>query len=224
PGCKASVLAPTRRAFAQAVCGSLVVISDGELDAYAMRYDRYLGEREERRARALAAFRRQREEIARQEEFIRRNIAGQKTGQAKSRRKMLEKLERLQRTDDQWEAAARIALRFSAGDHYGAQEALTAQKLTARFWARKPLVTGGDLVIYRGDRIGIVGPNGSGKTTLLRALLGQIDPVSGTASRGPGLRIGYYDQTQRDLDDEHTLIEEIQSVRPDLTPDPVRNY
>ncbi|HJZ84645.1 MAG TPA: ABC-F family ATP-binding cassette domain-containing protein, partial [Polyangia bacterium] len=224
PGAKAFVIVSHDRAFLQAVCSSIVDISDGELDAYAMRYDRYLCEREERRARALAAFRRQREEIARQEEFIRRNIAGQKTGQAKSRRKMLEKLERLERPDDQWDAAARIALRFSAGDHYGAKEALKAQKLTLGFAGAQPLVRDLDLVIYRGDRIGIVGPNGSGKTTLLRALLGQIDPVSGTASRGPGLRIGYYDQTQRDLDDEHTLIEEIQSVRPDLTPDPVRNY
>jgi ATP-binding cassette subfamily F protein 3 len=72
--------------------------------------------------------------------------------------------------------------------------------------------------------VGIVGPNGAGKTTLLRALLKQIEPLAGEVTHGPGVRIGYYDQKHRDLDEEHSLVEEIQGVRPEMTPDPVRNY
>jgi ATP-binding cassette subfamily F protein 3 len=224
PSAKAVVIISHDRAVLQKVCTSIVDVSVGELDVYAMRYDRYLVERAGRRERALAEWQRQKEEIARQEDFIRKNIAGQKTNQAKSRRKMLEKLERLERPDDAWGAASRIALRFSAGEHGGAKEAIRAEGLTVGYPGAPPLIGELDLTIYRGDRIGIVGPNGAGKTSLLRVLLGLERPAKGEVVRGPGVRIGYYDQKHRDLEEERSLVEEIQAVRHDLTPDPVRNY
>ena len=223
PAAKAFVIVSHDRAFLQRVCTSIVDVALGELDVYEMRYDKYVVEREGRRDRAIAEWRRQKEEIARQEDFIRKNIAGQKTNQAKSRRKMLEKLDRLERPEDAWGFASRIGLRFASGDHAGAKEAIKADRLTIGFEGA-PLVRDLNLVIYRGDRIGIVGPNGAGKTTLLRTLLGQIEPLAGEITRGPGVRIGYYDQKHRDLDEEHSLVEEIQGIRPDWTPDPVRNY
>jgi ATP-binding cassette subfamily F protein 3 len=223
PG-KAVVLVSHDRTFLQSVCNTIVDVATGEIDAYAMRYDAYVAERGKRRERQLMAFRRQQEEIARQEEFIRRNIAGQKTKQAQSRRKMLEKLERLERPDDAWGSAVRIGLRFSAGDHAGPKDAIVAERLELGWDGAPPLIAPLDLTLYRGDRVGLVGPNGAGKTTLLKALLGQEKPRGGRVTRGPGVRIGYYDQKHRELDDERSLVEEIQSVRPDLTPDPVRNF
>ncbi|HMC95324.1 MAG TPA: ATP-binding cassette domain-containing protein, partial [Polyangia bacterium] len=78
--------------------------------------------------------------------------------------------------------------------------------------------------IYRGDKVGIIGPNGSGKSTLLRTLIGDLPPLRGRVEIGSGVRIGYFDQKLGTLDEELTLMDEIRSVRADLSPDAVRQY
>ena len=92
------------RYFLQAVCNEIVDIEDGELVRYPGSYEKYLVAREERHELLLATYSRQQDEIARTEDFIRRNIAGQKTKQAKSRRKMLDKLVRIERPENAWDA------------------------------------------------------------------------------------------------------------------------
>jgi len=81
-----------------------------------------------------------------------------------------------------------------------------------------------NLIVYRGDRIGLVGPNGCGKSTLLKTLLGKLDPVGGVAMRGHEVRIGYFDQKLSDLDDERSLIDEVRQVRGDFNEDVARNF
>src|SRR4029077_12323931 len=78
--------------------------------------------------------------------------------------------------------------------------------------------------IYRGDKVGIVGPNGGGKSTLLRTLLGELPPLAGKVEIGTGVRIGYFDQKLGTLDEELSLIDEIRSVRADLSPEVIRQY
>jgi ATP-binding cassette subfamily F protein 3 len=78
--------------------------------------------------------------------------------------------------------------------------------------------------IYRGDKVGIVGPNGGGKSTLLRTLIGELPPLEGRVEIGTGVRIGYFDQKLGTLDEALTLEGEIRSVRADLSPEAVRNY
>ena len=118
------------------------------------------------------------------EDFIRRNIAGQKTKQAQSRRKMLEQLDRLERPTDHWELAGKIALTFSTGGELGSKEIVRAPGLSVGYPGRTILhdVT---VNIYRGDRVGIVGPNGSGKSTLLKTLVGELPPWAVTCSAAP---------------------------------------
>ena len=221
---KAFVLVSHDRYFLRAVCRDIVEIEAGKAVTYPGGYDRYVVERVERHERLNAAYERQAAEIARTEDFIRRNIAGQKTKQAKSRRKALEKVERLSRHQDEFAVAGNIGLRFSVGDHTGGKEALKAEHLDVGYAGAPPLVRDVNLIVYRGDRIGLVGPNGCGKSTLLKTLLGKLDPLGGVAMRGHEVRIGYFDQKLSDLDEDHSLIDEIRTVRGDFNEDVARNF
>ena len=109
------------RAFIRAVCREIIDLEDGKFVRYPFGYDKYVVERDARLERARAAYERQKEHVDKTEDFIRRNLAGQKTKQAQSRRKMLEKLERLERPDDEWEHAGKIALSFQTGGDLGQQ-------------------------------------------------------------------------------------------------------
>jgi ATP-binding cassette subfamily F protein 3 len=220
---KAFVLVSHDRYFLRSVCSQIVELEDGEAVVFPFGYDKYVVEREARHERMEAAYERQQAEIARTEDFIRRNIAGQKTKQAKSRRKMLEKVDRLDRVQDDFRTARHVGLNFSVGDHPGGKEALKAEHLDVGYPAA-PLLHDVDLTIYRGDRIGFVGPNGCGKSTLLKTLLGKLPPLSGTATRGHEVRIGYFDQKLSDLDEDRSLIDEIRSVRGDFNEDVARGF
>jgi len=221
---KAFVLVSHDRYFLRAVCREIVEVEAGKVVTYPGGYDKYVVERVERHERLNAAYERQAAEIARTEDFIRRNIAGQKTKQAKSRRKALDKVERLSRHQDEFAVAGNIGLRFSVGDHTGGKEALKAEHLDVGYPGAPPLVRDVNLIVYRGDRIGLVGPNGCGKSTLLKTLLGKLDPLGGVALRGHEVRVGYFDQKLSELDEEHSLIDEIRTVRGDFNEDVARNF
>jgi ATP-binding cassette subfamily F protein 3 len=167
---------------------------------------------------------RQQAEIARTEEFIRKNIAGQGTNQAKSRRKMLDKIERLELGRDMWADAGRIGLRFEVGERPGAKDAIVAERLAVGYPGAAPLLEGLDLTIYRGERVGIIGDNGSGKSTLLKTLLGKLPVRGGQVRQAGDLRVAYFDQKLGDLRDDRSLIDEIRSVRGDMAADQTRTY
>jgi ATP-binding cassette subfamily F protein 3 len=224
----AFVMVSHDRAFIRAVCREIVELENGKFVRYPMGWDKYVVERDARMELARAAYERQKEHVDKTEDFIRRNLAGQKTKQAQSRRKMLEKLERLERPDDVWEHAGKIALSFQTGGDLGSKETIRAPKLDVGYTSPEGVVTTilRDVTanIYRGDKVGIVGPNGGGKSTLLKTLIGELPPLKGKVEIGTGVRIGYFDQKLGTLDESLTLEGEIRSVRADLSPESVRNY
>ncbi len=136
---------------------------------------------------------------------------------------MLEKLERLERPDDQWEHAGKIGLSFQTGGDLGGKEIIRAPNLTVGYPGAK-ILDSVTVNVYRGDKLGVVGPNGSGKSTLLKTLIGELAPLAGKVEFGSGVRIGYFDQKLGTLDEQLTLTEEIRSVRADLSPEAVRQY
>jgi ATP-binding cassette subfamily F protein 3 len=211
------------RAFIQRTCREIVELESGKFIKYPYGYDKYVVERDARLERARAEYERQKEYVDKTEDFIRRNIAGQKTKQAQSRRKMLEKLDRLERPDDQWQLAGKISLSFSTGGELGSKEILRAPRITVGY-PGKPILREVTVNIYRGDRVGIVGPNGAGKSTLLRTLVGDLPPLDGEIQRGTGVRLGYFDQKLSSLNEEATLVDEVHSVRADLSPEVIRQY
>src|SRR5262245_11667840 len=220
----AFVLVSHDRAFIRAVCREIVELDGGKFVRYPYGYDKYVAERAARLERARAEYERQKEHVEKTEDFIRRNLAGQKTKQAQSRRKMLEKLDRLERPDDQWQHAGKIALSFQTGGDLGSKETIRAPKLTVGYPGVPPILRDVTANIYRGDKVGIVGPNGSGKSTLVKTLIGELAPMAGKVEIGTGVRIGYFDQKLGTLDEDLSLIDEIRSVRADLSPEAIRTY
>ncbi len=219
----AFILVSHDRAFIRAVCREMIELDDGKLVRYPFGYDKYVVERDARLERARAEYERQKQHLDKTEDFIRRNLAGQKTKQAQSRRKMLEKLERLERPEDHWQHAGKIGLSFQTGGDLGGKETIRAPGLTVGY-PDAPLLTGVTVNVYRGDKVGIVGPNGSGKSTLLRTLIGELAPLAGKVEIGSGVRIGYFDQKLGGLNEQLSLMDEIRSVRADLSPEVVRQY
>jgi ATP-binding cassette subfamily F protein 3 len=222
----AFILVSHDRAFIRAVCREVVELENGKFVRYPFGYDKYVVERDARLERARVEYERQKEHVDKTEDFIRRNLAGQKTKQAQSRRKMLEKLDRLERPEDHWQFAGKIGLSFSAGDDLGSKETIRAPHITVGYPDAPggPILTDVTANIYRGDKVGIVGPNGAGKSTLLKTLIGALPPLAGKVETGTGVRIGYFDQKLGTLSEELTLIDEIRTVRADLSPEYVRTY
>lgn len=205
------------RYFLDSTIDRIVELENGDLAAYAGNYSFYAAERQERLARRFKAYERQQEHIHRTEEFVRRNIAGQKTKQAQSRRRALEKLERLDRPMRDKE----FRLEFTAGARGGNR--VVELERTSKAYGETVLFRNLDVLVRRGDRLGIIGPNGSGKSTLLKLLGGRVAADSGTIRTGSNIQVGYYDQHRDELDPDHTLQEEIWAVTPDAPAGEIRD-
>jgi ATP-binding cassette subfamily F protein 3 len=211
------------RAFLDSACSTTMELGSRSFRVYPLRYSEYVVAREEDLARERALASRQQDMIAKTEDFIRRNIAGQKTKQAQSRRKMLEKLDRLERPEDVWAQAERVSFRFAPAARTG-DIVLDAKGLGASRGGRL-LFEGVELLVRRGERIGVVGPNGAGKTTLLKLLAGRGAPEdAGTVKRGTNLQEGYFDQHLGEVDTEVTAVENVRQVRGDFTVEAARQY
>ncbi len=197
------------RYFLDRCCRRIVELENGRASSYTGNYSDYLVEREERREAQQRAYDNQQQLIAKTEEFIRRNIAGQKTKQAKSRRKMLEKLERLDAVrPDQSSGDFRLQAIERTGNHV-----LTVTDLTVGY-PEKLLAAKIAFILRRGECLGIIGPNGSGKTTFLKTIMKKIDPLAGEVRWGTKVQIGYYAQQLDDLDDRNEIIMELRRVAP----------
>ncbi|MDI1431239.1 ABC-F family ATP-binding cassette domain-containing protein [Polyangium sorediatum] len=211
------------RAFLDALCPITMELGRRSFRVYPLAYSQYAEAREEDLERERELAERQEAFVAKTEEFIRRNIAGQKTKQAQSRRKMLDKLETVDRPEDVWARAEKVAFRFVQAPRSG-DIVLDARGLAAERGGRQ-LFSGFELLLRRGERIGILGPNGCGKSTLLKILAGRgAEEDQGEVKRGTNLCEGYFDQHLGSLDPNKTAVEEIRSVRGDMNVDAARQY
>ncbi|HSB09059.1 MAG TPA: ABC-F family ATP-binding cassette domain-containing protein [Blastocatellia bacterium] len=196
----------------------IIEVDNGRTEVYTGNYTAYTKQREERRLAQLREYEEQQEMIARTEEFIRRNIAGQKTKQAKSRRNKLERLSRVESVRDEKVGDFRLQSVARAGDNV-----LVSADLAVGY-GTNTLARGISLLLRRGERLGIIGPNGSGKTTFLKTILGELEPLDGGLTWGANIEIEYFDQELSTLDPNSTVIEEIASVAPATPPGQLRSY
>jgi ATP-binding cassette subfamily F protein 3 len=211
------------RAFLDNTCRTTMELGQRSFRVYPARYSEYAVLREDDLARERTVAERQRDMIAKTEDFIRKNIAGQKTKQAQSRRKMLGKLERVDRPEDVWATAERIAFRFVPAARTG-DIVLDAKGLGAARGGRT-LFADFELLVRRGERVGVVGPNGAGKTTLIKLLSGRGGPEDrGVVKRGTNLQEGYFDQHLGQVDPALTAVDNVRRVRGDFTVEAARQY
>ncbi|MBI5515528.1 MAG: ABC-F family ATP-binding cassette domain-containing protein [Deltaproteobacteria bacterium] len=224
----AAVVVSHDRAFLDAVCPRTGELGLLRFRLYTAPYTRYLTLREEELQRERRAVELQRQQLEKTEDFIRRNLAGQKTNQAKSCRRALDKVARLENPEDVWADARKLGLRFAPGRRSG-DVVLEATGLGARRGGRG-LFSGMDLRVKRLERLAIVGPNGSGKSTLLKRLAGvapgapEDSTDEGEVRLGTNLDMGYFDQHLESLNPQGSCIDAIREVRPDLVVDAARQY
>ena len=210
------------RAFLNAVCTSMVEIAGNKLERYRGDFDQYNVQRKQRMALAHAEIEKQQGNISRLQGYIAKNQVGQRARQANSRKKALERIERIEVPEDPWARSSGMKIRFTEAEHRGAREMLRAEHITLKHGDTPPLVSDLDLVVERGDRLGIVGPNGCGKTSLLKILVGLGQPAGGAVHQAKQVTLGHFDQQRTDLKDDHNLLAEIRSVRGDLGEETVR--
>jgi ATP-binding cassette, subfamily F, member 3 len=195
------------------VGGEILELIGGRVERYGGGYARYRRERDARREQQKKAYELQRAEIERQEEFIRRNIAGQNTRQAQARIKLLEKLDRLEPPEPDLPA---VRLRWPAVGRSG-DRALEAESLTFG-WGQTPLVRAASFLVRRGERLAVVGRNGSGKTTLLATLAGRLPALGGAMRFGAGIAPAWYDQDHAEIPLGMSVLDALLLARPDWTP------
>lgn len=157
---------------------------------YPAPYSRARLLRQERIRLETQAYRQQQEWKLKTEEFIRRNIVGQKTKQAQSRRRRLEKTEWL---EDPEPAKSAMHLRIPEAPR-GNAVMLRVENLSVGYTKDQPVLKGVELELSRGSRIGMLGGNGSGKSTLLKTLLGILPPLDGRLQWGDQAVLGYFSQ------------------------------
>ncbi len=194
------------------------------LEVYRGNYSAYLAQREERYSRRLAEYEAQSAFIEKEQEFIRRNIAGQNTSQAKGRQRRLERLLEDARLAPPPNEPRRMHINLNTKGRSGDLVLRTHNLQVGYHDEGQPLFDCPDLTLVRGECAAIVGPNGAGKTTFLKTILEQIPPYSGTVQLGASLEIGYFAQAHEGLDPDKTLMQEISSVAPNLLPAEVRSY
>ncbi|MBN1316940.1 MAG: ABC-F family ATP-binding cassette domain-containing protein, partial [Anaerolineales bacterium] len=205
------------RYFLDKVVNRIWELDRGGLETYRGNYSAYITQREERFNRQLDEFKAQQAYISKEEDFIRRHMAGQRTKEAQGRLKRLNRLKR-DNPISQPRRNERLGIQFNSARRSG-DIILQTQDLVVGYSAGSPLFKTDDIDFRRTECAALIGPNGAGKTTFLRTILEEIPPLSGKLRRGASLEIGYFSQAHAELDIEtgRTVLEEFLSHYPMLT-------
>jgi len=195
-------------------------LEGGRVTSYIGNYSAYAVEKQLRLLRQQQAYQAQQKEIARIEAAIARFelwasivVNERHAKQARSRQKMLDRMDRIERPN-----LDRRRMELGMNGWRGSNKVLEIVDLDLSFPApdgdERIVLAGLDLLVWHGERVGLLGPNGVGKSVLLRCILGEHHPTGGKIVVGPSVRIGYYAQEHETLDPARTLAEEIRQAKP----------
>ena len=209
------------RTFLDRICNQIVETERGISRSYLGNYSQHLEQKVLEREATQAAFDRQQKELSAQQAYIDRfRASATRSTQAKSREKLLDKVDRLE-----------APMETVGGPRFRFPDAPRSGRLVAEIndlshsYGDQILFLGAELEVERGDRIAFVGPNGAGKSTLLRLVMGMEQPDGGRACLGEhNVEAGYFEQNQAEaLDLSKTVIDTIFEVVPDWTQTQVRS-
>ncbi|MBC1458814.1 ABC-F family ATP-binding cassette domain-containing protein [Listeria newyorkensis] len=207
------------RYFLDKVVNQVYEISRTQIDRYVGNYSRYLVQKQAKLEQQWKEFDKQQEKIAKLEDFVARNIVrASTTKRAQSRRKQLEKLDRLDRPQGS-EKTAHFGFQF---DRSSGKDVLFVEDLAIGYAVDKRVSEKLTFDMKRHESIALVGPNGIGKSTLLKTLIGDIPALSGAYRFGTNVQIGYYDQEQAKLDSNKSILHELWDDYPELNEQAIR--
>jgi ATP-binding cassette, subfamily F, member 3 len=200
------------RYFLDSVIQRVFELRHGSIESFPPgNYSAYRIERDRRDEATQDIAQRQREEIERVEGYIRRYKEGNRATMAKSREKMLARLEAQRVAAPRQDRVVKFT--FPACQPSG-RDVVTLSKVT-RAYEKRTVLEDVSLVVERAERIALIGPNGAGKSTLLRLLAGRDRPTHGSASLGVGVRPAYFAQDQAEhLAPSNTVFEEVYQAAP----------
>ena len=193
------------RYFLDKVATITLDLTKHSLDLYVGNYSSFVEQKEQKLLTEAKNYEKQQKEIAALEDFVNRNLVrASTTKRAQSRRKQLEKMERL----DKPEAGSKSAHMTFHSDKTSGNVVLTVEEAAVGYDYQilsEPIY----LDIRKMNAVAIVGPNGIGKSTLIKSIVGQIPFIKGEARFGANVEVGYYDQTQSKLTPHNSVLDEL---------------
>ena len=193
------------RYFLDKVATITLDLTKHSLDRYVGNYSSFVEQKEQKLLTEAKNYEKQQKEIAALEDFVNRNLVrASTTKRAQSRRKQLEKMERL----DKPEAGNKSAHMTFHSDKTSGNVVLTVEEAAVGYDDQilsEPI----NLDIRKMNAVAIVGPNGIGKSTLIKSIVGQIPFIKGEARFGANVEVGYYDQTQSKLTPHNSVLDEL---------------
>ncbi len=207
------------RYFLDRVANHILELAHQQCTLFRGNYSEFLVLKSKQIALNEKQFELQQRQIHKMEDFIQRNMAGQKTKQAQSRLKQLTKLDRVEKM----KGPGRSMKIHLEADQSAGRVVLEIADL-AKSFGDKPLFRDVNIRLHRGEVVGIIGPNGSGKSTLLKILMGELDPSTGIFEWGYQVSPGYFAQHLTDLDDTKSVLDEVWDARPEWMNQQIRDH
>lgn len=193
------------RYFLDRFVHKISILENSVIRTYRGNYSSFSKQREMERIAAERAYRKQQQIIKKDLDFI-RNASTDEIKRARSRKKMVDRLTLVEKTQD----SLKMKPRFQFTGR-GSNIVLAFDEVSKSFHDMN-LFGNISFKIRRGERVAVMGPNGSGKTTLLRMVTGEMLPDSGSIRRGPGVKMIYFDQEHEQLDHDATVLENVMDV------------
>lgn len=218
----AVVLISHDRYFLDKVVNRIFHIENRKLKTYNLNYSKFVEARKKELEIARKTYANQQKEIKRQEEIIERfsNYGRDRyIRQAESRRKMLDKIDLVERPQ---EDVTSMKIDFSPSIVSG-EDVLQMEKIK-KVYDSRTILEDISFQVYRGDRIGIIGDNGVGKSTLIKMVTGEVMPDDGRVIIGSNVVKGYYDQQMDSLNKSNDMITEILDEYPSMKLGEIRSY
>ena len=206
------------RYFLDKIITQVYDVAQGEVKRYIGNYEQFIQQRDKYYEKRMQEYEKQQEEIKRLETFVEKNITRASTsGMAKSRRKTLEKMQRI----DKPMIDARSANIQFGFDRNTGNDVMHIKQLEIGY-DQTPITQPITMEVSKGDHIAIIGPNGVGKTTLIKTIANRQSKLAGDITYGANLNMGYYDQKQAEFKSNKTILDYVWDQYPNMNEKDIR--